>query len=279
MSSIKCAVIGVGYLGKFHAEKYAALPQAELVGICDIDQGRVDEIAQQLGVPAYTDYHELLGKVDAVSIAVPTAWHYPIAKTFLTHNTHVLLEKPITPSLQDADDLVTISENCRQILQIGHLERFNPVLGAVVPMLQKPQWIEAVRTAPYKPRGTDISVILDLMIHDIEIIQRLVAAEITNIQATGAVMVSDKIDVANARLQFANGCVANLTASRVSFNAERQLRILQQDAFFSLDMQHKKLGIQRKGMIQSEERNYEQNDALLAQITAFLHSVATGDKP
>lgn len=284
MNKIRTAVIGVGYLGKFHAEKFNTLPQSQLISVCDIDEERCQAIARAHNIAITTDYTSLLNKVDAVSIAVPTFLHYPIAKFFLENGVHVLLEKPIASTVEEAQSLIDIANDKNVVFQIGHLERFNSVLVALDTVLDNPRFIESIRLAPFKPRGTDINVVLDLMIHDIDIIQRIVGSPIANIHANGASVLSSHIDIANVRLQFENGCVANVTASRVSFKVERKLRIFQHDAFISLDLHNKKLAIHRKGIsemfpgipeIISEEQAYEQGDALLDEISAFLHSVQT----
>ncbi len=288
MNKIRTAVIGVGYLGKFHAEKFALLPQSKLIAVCDIHEERCQVIARQHNVTALTDYTKLLGKIDAVSIAVPTFLHYPIAKFFLENNVHVLLEKPIASTVQEAESLIEIANQHARVFQIGHLERFNTVLVALDTILDNPRFIESIRLAPFKPRGTDINVVLDLMIHDIDIIQRIVNSPITNIHANGASVLSSHIDIANVRLQFENGCVANVTASRVSFKVERKLRIFQHDAFISLDLHTKELAIHRKGVsemfpgipeIISEEQAFEQGDALMDEIAAFLNSIQTLTPP
>lgn len=288
MNKIRTAVIGVGYLGKFHAEKFKLLPNSELVAVCDIDKERVHTIAKQFEIEAILDYKQLLGKVDAVTIAVPTALHFPIAEFFLGNKIHVLLEKPIASTVAEAQTLIDIAEKQKVVFQIGHLERFNTVLLALDTILDNPRFIESIRLAPFKPRGTDINVILDLMIHDIDIIQRIVGSPIRNIHANGASVLSSHIDIANVRLQFENGCVANVTASRVSFKVERKLRIFQHDAFISLDLHHKKLAVHRKGIsemfpgipeIISEEQAFEQGDALLDEIMAFLNSIENHTPP
>ena len=282
MNKIRTAVIGVGYLGKFHAEKFDILPHSQLVAVCDIHEDRCNIIARQHNVECHVDYTKLLNKVDAVSIAVPTSLHYPIAKFFLENGIHVLLEKPIASTVAEAQSLIDIATEKKVVFQIGHLERFNSVLIALDTILDNPRFIESIRLAPFKPRGTDINVVLDLMIHDIDIIQRIVGSPITKIHANGASVLSSHIDIANVRLQFENGCVANVTASRVSFKVERKLRIFQHDAFISLDLHNKKLALHRKGIsemfpgipeIISEEQAYEQGDALLDEISAFLHSI------
>jgi len=285
---MKTAVIGVGYLGKFHAEKFAQLPDSELVAVCDIDRARCNEIAKQLDTQAIYDYQQLLGQVDVVSIAVPTALHHPIAKFFLQNKVHVLVEKPITSTVAQADDLIRTAKQAGVLLQVGHMERFNPVFNALETVLDNPRFIDSVRLAPFKPRGTDINVVLDLMIHDIDIIQQMVKSPIIEIRANGAHVLSNSIDIANARLQFANGCVANVTASRVSFKAERKCRIFQHDAYHVVDFQNKKLAIHKKGTsemfpgipdILSEEQAFDQKDALQDEIIAFLSSIKNSDLP
>ena len=282
MEKINVAVIGVGYLGKFHAEKYASLPYINLVGIVDIDEMRVQEIAQHCNTTGYTDYKPLIGKVDAVSIVTPTALHFPIAKAFLENNAHVLLEKPITNTVEEADELITLANKHNLVLQVGHLERFNPAIISLQEILDQPLYIESRRIAPFKLRGTDVNVILDLMIHDIDIIQAIVDSPLEKIDAIGAPVLSDQNDVANARLQFKNGCVANVSASRVSLRSERKLHIFQHDAFIALDLQNKSLGIYRKGTgemypgipeIVSQKKLYEKSDALYEEIVSFIDSV------
>lgn len=281
-TTLKTAVIGVGYLGNFHAQKFAALPETDLIAVCDIDVSRCDEMAQAHNTQAVYDYRQLIGKVDAVSIAVPTTLHHEVAKAFLSTGTHVLLEKPIASSLVEADDLIHTAKENNVILQIGHLERFNSVLVALDKVLDHPRFIDSVRIAPFKIRGTDINVILDLMIHDIDILQTILGSKIVSIHANGAPVLSDEIDLANARLRFENGCVANVAASRVSFKAERKLRIFQHDAYITVDMHNKKLAIHRKGKsemfpgvpdIIHEEQVFEQSDALKDEIQAFIHSI------
>lgn len=288
MKTIKTAVIGVGYLGRFHAEKYAALPGSELIAVADADLQTAKSVAAQHGVQAVSDYRELLGRVDAVSIVVPTSLHHEVAKAFLESGAHVLVEKPITVTLEEADDLITTAAAHGRVLQVGHLERFNSAVLAVRDVLKTPLFIESSRIAPFKPRGTDVSVVLDLMIHDIDIIQSIVGAPITKIDASGAQVLSQDIDIANARLQFENGCVANITASRTSLKTERRMRIFQQDAYIAVDFGDKTLTVYRKGEgemfpgvpeIAREETRYQTSDALKAEIEAFLDSIRHGTPP
>jgi predicted dehydrogenase len=288
MPKLKTAVVGVGYLGKFHAQKYAQLPDSELVAVCDNNAEIAQAIADEHGVELYTDYNDLIGKVDAVSIVVPTQKHYEVAKVFLDNGVHVLLEKPITSTVEQARELVQIAERNKLMFQIGHLERFNPAVMALDDVLKEAQFIESHRIAPFNPRGADVNVILDLMIHDIDIILDFVRSPVKSIQANGVPVLSNDIDVANARIQFENGCVANVTASRVSMKSERKMRIFQPDAYITIDFQNKKLGVHRKGSgemfpgiaeIDSLEREFEQGDALLAESAAFLKSIKENSRP
>ena len=288
MSKIKTAVIGVGYLGKFHAQKYHQLESSELVAVCDANIEIAQNIANEYDIPAIDDFQELIGKVDAVSIVVPTQKHYEVAKVFLENGIHVLLEKPITSTVAEAEELVEIAAKNHCVFQIGHLERFNPAILALENQLDKPLFIESNRIAPFNPRGADVNVVLDLMIHDIDIILDLVNSPVKNIDANGVAVISQEIDIANARITFESGCVANVTASRVSMKSERIMRIFQHDAYISVDFQNKKLGIHHKGEgemypgianIETSEQVFEQGDALYSEIEAFLHSIETKTPP
>lgn len=288
MNKIRAAVIGVGYLGRFHAEKYAVLDAAELVAVVDVDAQRGEELAGKLGAGSFTDYHDIAEMVDAVSIVVPTQYHHEVAKYFLEKGKHVLLEKPITTTLAEAEELIRIAAEKKAVLQVGHLERFNPVLMAAESVLKTPRFIESSRIGPFKSRGTDVNIVLDLMIHDIDIIQHLVGSPIRNITAIGAPVFTDLEDIANARIEFENGCVANVTASRISLKSERKMRIFQDDAYISLDFQNRKMAVVRKGegesapgvpAIDVHEQSFEQADAIKSEIEAFLDSIATGKPP
>jgi predicted dehydrogenase len=288
LKKTRVAVIGVGYLGKFHAEKYSMHPDADLVGVVDIDGTKAAEVAGKLGTKGFDDYRDLTGEVDAVSIAVPTVCHFEVARDFLRNGVHILLEKPITSTLEEAEELVRIAAEKNAILQVGHLERFNPVIMALEGILNRPGFIESIRIAPFKPRGTDVNVVLDLMIHDIDIIQNIVRSPIKQINSIGAPVFTSEEDIANARIQFENGCVANVTASRISLKSERIMRIFQPDAYIVLDFQNKKLVVIRKGEgemfpgvpnIKIEEKVLEQNDALKEEISSFLECVRTGTRP
>jgi predicted dehydrogenase len=288
MSKIRAAVIGVGYLGRFHAQKYAQLEACELVAVVDGRQEVRDAVAAEVKTRAVADYRELLGHVDAVSVVTPTPAHFAIADAFLAAGAHVLVEKPITETPEQARALIARAKDEGRILQVGHLERFNAAILAAEPHLSTPRFMECQRLAPYKERGTDVNVVLDLMIHDIDLVQSLAGSDIVSIDAIGTPVFSGEIDIANARIRFANGCVANTTASRVSLKTERKLRIFEDAAYISLDLQQKILTLIRKreGVPQAgqlpvsiEEANLEQGDALKSEIESFLDCVRNDRKP
>src|ERR1700691_6008436 len=285
---MRTAVIGVGYLGRFHAQKYASLANSQLVGVADPSAAARSAVAAELKVAAHADYRELLGQVDAVSIVTPTPLHYEVAKAFLESGASVLVEKPMTVTVEEGESLIQIARHAKRTLQVGHLERFNAGVQALQPILTTPRFIESARLAPFKHRGTDVDVVLDLMIHDIDLILSIVRSPVVSVDAIGSSVFSKEIDIANARLRFANGCVANATASRVSLKTERKLRLFQDDAYLSLDLQQKILTVIRKGegvgpdgmpQVAIDEKTYEQGDALKAEIEAFLEAVANGRPP
>jgi predicted dehydrogenase len=288
MEKIRTAVIGVGYLGRFHAQKYAALEAAELVAVVDPNPDAAANVAKECNTRAVSDYRELMGKVDAVSIVVPTQLHYQVAREFLENGIHVLLEKPITVTVAEADELIDIAKCNNLVLQVGHLERFNSAVLALNGVLNEPRFIESHRLSPFNPRGADVNVVLDLMIHDIDIIQNLVRSPISAIDAKGVSVLTDEDDIANARITFENGCVANVTASRVSMKPQRKMRIFQPDAYISIDFQDKILSVHRKGEkemfpgipeIISEESIFENSDAIMAEASAFLDAISNGTAP
>lgn len=288
MSTLRTAVIGVGYLGNFHAQKYAALPGVELVGVVDNDPKRAAEIAAAVGTRAYSDHRELIGKVDAVSVVVPTQFHHAVARDFLSAGVHVLIEKPITVTIAEADELIAIADQQQLVFQVGHLERFNPVLVALDGVLNGPLFIESVRIAPFKPRGTDVNVVLDLMIHDIDLIQHIVGSPVERIDAIGAPVFTGEEDIANARIVFENGCVANVTASRISLKSERKMRIFQRDAYITLDFQNRKVLVAQKGAgelfpgvpnVKVNERELGEADALMNEICSFIEAIRQGIQP
>jgi predicted dehydrogenase len=284
----RTAVIGVGYLGRFHAQKYAQLPDSNLIGVVDANAEVAAKVGAELGVPSFQDHRALLGQVDAVSIAVPTPLHHSIGRELLDRGVHVLIEKPIATTVAEARELVDLAKARGCVLQVGHLERFNPAIIAAAGRLKTPRFVESHRLAPFKQRGTDVSVVLDLMIHDIDLIQELVGTEIESIDAVGATVFSGEIDIVNARIRFRGGCVANTTASRISLKQERKIRIFQDDAYLSIDLQQKILTVIRKkdaapvespAQVSIEEESFDQGDALLAEITAFLRSVQHKEPP
>lgn len=288
MKKIKCAVIGVGYLGRFHAQKYQSLPNVELVGVCDLNPIACEAVSQELSVPAFFNYQDLFGHVDAVSIAATTKHHYAIAKDCLMQGIHVLIEKPITETVAQAQELIALAATYHAKLQVGHLERFNSARLALDEHLDKPLFIESHRLAPYNPRGTDVNVILDLMIHDIDIIQTIVHSPIKHIDAQGAPILSPSIDIANARITFENHCVANVTASRISFKTERKTRIFQANTYISIDYQEKQFAVFQKGTgemfpgipeIIRHQSAFEKGDALLEEIKAFIQCIEQDTVP
>jgi predicted dehydrogenase len=278
----RCGVVGVGYLGRFHAQKYAALENAQLVGVVDSNREQVEKVAQETGSTPFSDHRQLFGQVEAVSIAVPTLHHYSVAKEFLERGIHVLIEKPITATLQEAQELNAIAKKTGALIQVGHLERFSPGLMAAATQCQNPMFIESTRLAPFKLRGSDVNVVLDLMIHDVDIILDLVKSPLRSIAASGARVLSNDIDIANARLEFENGCIANVTSSRVSLKTERKMRIFQPGAYLSVDFQARGLSVYRLGEgeqfpgvpeIVAEQKSYGESDPLNAEIMAFLDSI------
>lgn len=245
-TKVKVAVIGVGHLGQHHARIYAELPGVDLAAVVDISEGRRREVAGRLQVPAVAEYRDLLGKVDAVSVAVPTATHHEIARAFLLAGSDVLVEKPITRTLAEADDLVAVAARAGRILQVGHSERYNGAVQALATLVKDPGFIEVHRMGPFPGRGTDVDVVLDLMIHDIDIILALVKSPVTAVSAVGVPVVSNQVDIANARVEFASGCVANLTASRVTGERLRKIRVFQRDTSFVLDYANQELHLFRQ---------------------------------
>ncbi len=285
---LKVAVVGVGHLGKWHADKYAAASDCELVAVVDNNTANAREVAQKHGVDVYSDYRDIIPLVDAISLVVPTSLHYKIAREFLEAGIHCLIEKPITESIAEAETLINIAHEQHLVLQVGHIERFNSVMIGIEEHLEKPQFLESTRLAPFTPRATDVSVILDLMIHDIDIILDLIGSPVRQISASGISVLSDTIDIANARIEFENHCVANVTASRISRKRERKLRIFQKDAYLSADFQNKMLAINRKGETDNEagfkdishsELHFEDNDALNLEILDFVNAITTGGQP
>ncbi len=288
MEKIRTAVVGTGYLGKFHAEKYSRLPDSELVAVVDIDESAAREVAERFDTQWYTDYRAILSDVDAVSIVVPTRLHHLVARDFLRAGVHVLIEKPMTVTVEEAEELIEISREQGLVLQIGHLERFNAALLELDFSHDKPLFIESHRLSPFNPRANDVSVVLDLMIHDIDIILDLVDSEVDRIDASGTAVLTDGIDIANARLVFKSGCVANVTASRVSMKVERKMRMFRPQSYVSVDFQNRTLVCHRTGNgemypgipeILTEQKQFENNDALREEICHFLGCIRDGKQP
>ena len=287
MKKIKCAVVGAGYLGKFHVQKYATIPECELIAVVDTEEAVAQSVAANTGAKAYTNYKDILSLVDAVSIVVPTTLHHNVAKDFLEAGCHVLVEKPITATLAEADELINLAKAKNLVLQVGHLERFNPaVLG--LDKEEKPLFIESHRLSPFNPRANDVSVVLDLMIHDIDIILALVDSELERLDASGTAVLTQGTDIANARLMFTNGCVANVTASRISLKSERKMRLFRPSSYVSVDFQNRVLTKHKTGTkemfpgipeIVTEESVFESGDALLEEIKHFVDCIKNDKKP
>ena len=288
MKKLRVGVIGTGYLGKFHTEKYAKMDNVDLVGVVDIDRSKSVDIAKKFSTASYTDHKELLGMVDAVSIVVPTSAHFAVAKDFLENDIDVLIEKPITLTLEEADKLIALAESRGTIIQVGHLERFNPAVVALHDVIKKPMFLESHRLSTYNERGIDVSVVLDLMIHDIDIILNFVKSKIKSIHASGACVISEHVDIANARLEFDSGCVANITASRISTKNERKIRLFQKDAYISIDFANyeitmiQKSGNENNGLIPGmdiKHFSFSKSDALNDEIISFVRAVTTRSTP
>lgn len=284
---LRVGVVGVGYLGKFHAQKYAAIPEVKLVGLADIIPERAQKWAEKLNTRAFHHHRHLLGEVEAVSVVVPTEHHHRIARDFFQAGCDVLVEKPISADLREADDLIETARKSGRILQTGHVERFNPAIQAIRDRIQSPQYIECRRLTSFRNRGTDVDVVLDLMIHDLDIILSWVKTNVNHLRATGVSMLTGKMDMANARIEFQEGCVANLTASRISEEDRRWIQIFQRDSILSVDLGLKKVTSCRKGMDPEEGRAkifFEEipvpaEDALELEIRAFIRSSRDRTEP
>lgn len=288
MEKIKVGVVGVGYLGKYHAEKYARMDDVALVGVVDSDLARADSVAKKFNTRAYTNYKDLIGKVDAVSVVTQTPLHFDISKDFLENDVDVLIEKPITTTLEEADTLINIADSKGPIIQVGHLERFNPAVMALEDVINQPRFIESHRLSIYQERGTDVDVVLDLMIHDIDIILNFVKSEVKTINAVGVSVVSPNIDIANARLTFANNCVANITASRISMKSMRKIRLFQKDSYISVDYANRDITVVKMdddnsaGVIPGmdiKRMDFNQADPLDAELRSFIRCVSKREVP
>jgi len=283
---IRTAVIGVGYLGRFHAQKYAQMEEVDLVGVVDISPERAQDVASEVGTRAYTDIHEIVGKIDAASVVVPTIHHHEVAKILLSHGIHCMLEKPISTTLEEADELISLAKEQSLILQVGHLERFNPAIKVLEAKVKRPLFIEAHRLSGFKDRATDVDVVLDLMIHDLEIILAMVDSPLKEIRAVGVPVLTPKVDIANTRLIFENGCTANLTASRISLQDMRRIRVFQPGAYISADCAAcKSLVVTRDlsagpmAAIRPEFKTHEGTDMLYDELESFVRAVKGIEKP
>jgi DUF1009 family protein/predicted dehydrogenase len=280
--ALRVAVVGVGYLGKFHAHKYASHPGAHLVAVVDVDAGRALAVGRDVHAEALSDHRALFGRVDAVSIVTPTSSHFAIARDFLSAGVHVLLEKPMTERVDEADELIDIARVNGCVLQIGHLERFNPAFQAIYPRLNNPMFLEAHRLAMFNDRGLEVDVILDLMIHDLDIVLHIVQAPLEQMRASGVPVLTALPDIANVRLEFANGAIANLTASRISIKSLRKLRVFQEESYLVADYGNRRAyalareaEVDESGFpeISMEELEIEETDALEEEIIAFLEAI------
>jgi predicted dehydrogenase len=289
MTPIRCAVFGAGHFGRYHAQKYARLQDAELVAVVDADRTRAEKLAAEVGTRAETDIEAVLETIDCASVAVPTVAHHAVAARLLDAGIHVLVEKPIAETLEQADALIALAAARKRVLQVGHLQRFLLERLKIQERVFRPLYVEAVRIAPFKPRGTDVGVVLDLMIHDIDLILALVKSPVVDVDAIGAPVVTRSEDIVNARLRFANGCVASVTASRIGYKTERRLRIFQQESYVSVDLDARKLVEHYRGegagdapgmpAIVREEVAFEDGDDLMAEIASFVACVRNGTPP
>jgi predicted dehydrogenase len=284
--TLRAAVVGVGYLGQFHAEKLAALEGVELVAVVDADAARAGQTAAKHGCEALTDPRALAGRVDLACIAVPTERHHDVALPLLEAGVHVLVEKPIARSLEEADAMLAAARRGGALLAVGHLERFNPAFRALAAAFDKPLFIDCERLSGFKERGIDVDVVLDLMIHDLDLVLSLAKGEIAQVSACGFQVLTDSIDIANVRIEFADGCVANLSASRVSQAPVRKLRVFQADGYASADLQAGKLRVRRRSVeagrkdgIVEDEASFDDRDALRAEIEGFVAAARSGRRP
>jgi predicted dehydrogenase len=283
---IRVGVVGIGHLGNYHLQKYKLLPDVEIVGVADVLQERSQKAAALYGCKALTDHKDLIGKVDAVSITVPTRFHHAVAKDFLAAGIDVLLEKPMTVTLEEADDLIDVADQNGAILQIGFVERFNPAVTALGQVIENPMFVESHRLHPFIERGTDVDVVLDLMIHDLDIILHFVKSPVKNVEAVGVSVLSDKVDISNVRVVFENGCVANITASRITLKNLQKIRFFGLEGYHSVDFEKRELvslsktkGSDGKVRIGYNDVEVTPCDPLEEEIRAFMHSVETRTPP
>ncbi|WP_067515410.1 Gfo/Idh/MocA family protein [Endozoicomonas ascidiicola] len=285
---LRTAVVGTGYLGKFHAEKYAHLPSSQLIGVADINEDCGQKVASQCNTRYFKNHQSLIGQVDAVSIVVPTSHHHAVTRDFLNAGIHVLVEKPIANSVSQAEEMIALAKKNQVILQVGFLERYNAALNSVTSKVSSPLFIESHRLSPFKPRSMDIDVIMDLMIHDLDIILNLVNSPLSDIAANGSSVLSNSVDIAQARLTFDSGCVANVTASRISQKSKRKMQIFQENSCICVDFQALKVSHFSKESqkyhsgipeIQCSEQCYQGHDSLQSEIEDFLDCILESSSP
>lgn len=286
--TVRVAVVGCGHFGRYHAQKYAAAPGAELVACVDSNPAAAARVAQEVHSFATARLDDVLDRIDAASVAVPTKHHYAVARRLLEAGKHVLIEKPLAATREEGKALVELAEARGRILQVGHLERFNAAILALRDVIRQPLFVESHRLGGFVAgRGTDVSIVLDLMIHDIDLIQEFVGRPLVSVDAVGVPVLTDQDDIANARLRFEGGCTVNVTASRVSMTPQRRMRLFQHDAYIAIDFQTREATIARRGIgkplpmlpgIGVEERQFEPNDALALEVESFLKAIA-GEAP
>jgi predicted dehydrogenase len=278
---IKVGVIGVGSIGQHHARIFSGLDDVELVGIVDTDKIRSEELAEKYSCSAYSDYREMIDLVDAVSIAVPTTLHFQTGMDFLKNNKSILMEKPITTTIDEADELIAEATKRDLVLQVGHLERFNSGVSMVSSMVENPRFIESQRLSPFLGRGIDVDVTLDLMIHDIDIILSLVNSKIIDLRATGAHVLTENIDIAHAWIEFENGCIAEAVSSRIANDKTRKLKVFQENTFMDLDYQSQEITCYTKhdGKVRKEIKKAEEKEPLKEQLISFIDCIRNNKKP
>jgi predicted dehydrogenase len=288
MNELRAAVVGVGRLGALHAQKYVLAPGVKLRYVVDLDRARAREVAAATGAAPLADYRDLVGQVDLASVAAPSVTHHAIARSLMESGIDVLLEKPMATTLEEARDLATVARDTSRILQIGHLERFNPAIVRLRSMLKSPRFIECHRLAPFTERGTDVDVVLDLMVHDLDVVLSVTPAQVTSLEAVGVAVLTDQVDLANARIRFADGLIANLNTSRVAPRRERKIRFFQHDTYISVDYEARRIQVYRKSppppggaypVISAERIDLGEGDALMDEIAAFVESVRTRSQP
>lgn len=278
---IKVAVIGTGHLGSVHARLYKEIPGCSLEAVCDTNEKTLNLVSKELGVLGVSDHRKLYGKIDAVSIATPTRTHFKVAADLLNNKIHTLVEKPFTPAIEEADNLIKIADTHGLILQVGHIERFNSAFNATKKIIRDPKFIECHRLSPFPNRSLDVGAVLDIMIHDIDIILGLVNSPIERIESVGVNVLTRFEDIANARITFKNGCVANLTASRVSEEVMRKIRIFQENTYISLDYKNAQAKVYRKGLlkINKEDLPIEKEQPLKKELESFIECVRDNKEP